>query len=94
MYVKLILFIANAKFKNQITPYLVFHLFYRKFGMFTNFLCKRINYKCIGRVGEFVSKYLKYHIFLSFFINNEYINQEATQSFNICITSTTMREVF
>lgn len=46
------------KAKDQILPYLMFNLFYRKFRRFTDFLCKRITYKRIGRLGEKFSRYL------------------------------------
>lgn len=46
------------KARNQILPYLMFNLFYRKFGKFTDFLCKRITYKRIGIWGERLSHYL------------------------------------
>lgn len=45
------------KSKEQILPYLMFNLFYRKFGRFTNFLCKLITYKRIGYIGEKLSRY-------------------------------------
>ncbi|HCL03817.1 MAG TPA: B12-binding domain-containing radical SAM protein [Lachnoclostridium phytofermentans] len=47
------------KSKNQILPYLAFNLFYRKFGKFTDILCKWISYKRIGHWGQIISKYNK-----------------------------------
>lgn len=47
------------KAKNKILPYLAFNLFYRKFGMFTDTLCKWLTYKRIGHMGEKVSRYLQ-----------------------------------
>lgn len=45
--------------KNQRMPYLMFNLLYRKYGRFTDFLCKLISYKRIGIIGEKLSYYLK-----------------------------------
>lgn len=42
----------------QRAAYLMFNLFYRKFGRFTDFLCKAITYRRIGILGEKLSKYL------------------------------------
>lgn len=47
------------KTKHQILPYLMFNLFYRKFGRFTDFLCKMLSYKRIGILGEKLSRYFK-----------------------------------
>ncbi len=44
--------------KSQRPAYLMFNLFYRKFGAFTDALCKIIGYKQIGFLGELFSKYL------------------------------------
>ena len=46
------------KAKPQILPFLMFNLFYRKFGKFTDALCRRITYKRIGIWGEKLSRYL------------------------------------
>ena len=46
------------KSKNQRAPYLLFNLLYRKYGKFTDFLCKIITYKRIGVIAERVSRYL------------------------------------
>lgn len=42
----------------QIAPYLTFNLFYRKFGGFTDRLCRLISYERIGRWGAKLSHYL------------------------------------
>ena len=42
----------------QIPSYLMFNLFYRKWGKFTDWLCKKITYERIGYWGEKLSKYL------------------------------------
>ncbi len=44
--------------KTQKMAYLMFNLFYRKFGRFTDFFCKVITYRRIGILGEKLSKYL------------------------------------
>ena len=46
------------KSKEQIVPYLVFNICYRKFGRITDILCKMISYKKIGFLAERISKYL------------------------------------
>lgn len=38
--------------KDQQAAYLMFNLFYRKYGKLTDFLCKCISYKRIGRIAE------------------------------------------
>lgn len=43
------------KSKKQILPYLMFNLFYRKFGKFSEWICDKITYERIGRIGEFIS---------------------------------------
>ena len=43
------------KSKNQWIPYLLFNLFYRKFGKFTDFICSIIGYNNIGRLAALVS---------------------------------------
>ena len=45
--------------KEQRAAYLMFNFFYRKFGKFSDFLCKIISYEKIGVMGEKLSKYLK-----------------------------------
>lgn len=44
--------------KAQIAPYLLFNLFYRKFGNFTDRLCKLITYNKIGWMAEKIVRYL------------------------------------
>ncbi|MBQ3231578.1 MAG: radical SAM protein, partial [Clostridia bacterium] len=44
--------------KSQRPAYLMFNLFYRKFGAITDTLCKIIGYRQIGFLGELFSKYL------------------------------------
>ena len=46
------------KAKEQIPAYLMFNLFYRKFGRFTDFLCQKISYEKIGLWGEKLSRYI------------------------------------
>ena len=46
------------KQKDQRAAYLMFNLLYRKYGKFTDFLCKCITYKRIGIWGEKLSHYL------------------------------------
>lgn len=43
--------------KAQILPYLMFNLFYRKFGRFTDFLCRLVSYRRIGWLGGKLSRY-------------------------------------
>lgn len=45
--------------KHQRAPYLLFNLFYRKYGKFTDLLCKMITYRRIGAIAQFASHYLK-----------------------------------
>ena len=45
--------------KHQRAPYLLFNLLYRKFGKFTELLCKMITYRRIGVIAQFASHYLK-----------------------------------
>lgn len=44
--------------KKQVIPYLLFNLFYRKFGKLTAFMCERIGYARIGKLAEKLSKYI------------------------------------
>ncbi len=44
--------------KKQRAPYLLFNFLYRKYGKFTDFLCKLISYKRIGWIAEKLSRYL------------------------------------
>lgn len=43
--------------KDQRAAYLMFNFFYRKFGKFTDWLCKRITYERIGVWGEKLAQY-------------------------------------
>lgn len=43
---------------SQIVPYLLFNLFYRKFGGFTDGLCKLVGYNKIGELAEKISRYI------------------------------------
>ena len=47
------------KSKHQRAPYLLFNLLYRKYGKFTDRLCKIITYRRIGTIAQFASRYLK-----------------------------------
>lgn len=44
--------------KNQRAAYLLFNLLYRKYGKFTDFICKIITYKRIGILAEKLSRYI------------------------------------
>jgi len=44
--------------KSQRAAYLMFNFLYRKWGRFTDFLCKIVTYKRIGFLGEKLSRYL------------------------------------
>lgn len=44
--------------RNQIAPYLLFNCFYRKFGAFTDKLCRLLSYRRLGRLAEWLAKYL------------------------------------
>jgi len=46
------------KAKRQWIPYLAFNLFYRKYGKWTDRLCKKLSYERIGWVAEKISKYI------------------------------------
>lgn len=45
------------KAREQVLPYLMFNLFYRKFGRFTDMLCRLASYRRIGWLGEKLSQY-------------------------------------
>ncbi len=45
--------------RRQRPAYLMFNLFYRKFGALTDWLCKRAGYQRIGWLGEKLSRYLQ-----------------------------------
>lgn len=44
--------------KEQRPSYLLFNLFYRKFGCFTDFICKLISYKTVGKIAQFIGRYI------------------------------------
>lgn len=44
--------------KEQRVSYLLFNLLYRKYGKFTDFLCKKLTYKRIGTIADRLSNYL------------------------------------
>jgi len=44
--------------KEQRAAYLTFNLFYRKYGKFTDFLCKIISYKLVGKIAQLAGRYL------------------------------------
>jgi hypothetical protein len=46
------------KAKKQWIPYLTFNLLYRKYGRWTDKLCKSISYERVGWLAEKISKYL------------------------------------
>ena len=45
--------------KDQRAAYLMFNFFYRKFGKFTDKICKFVSYERIGLWGEMLAKYMK-----------------------------------
>lgn len=46
------------KAKNQILPYLLFNFLYRKYGRFTDWLCKKVTYNRIGKLADKLGRYL------------------------------------
>ena len=44
--------------KEQRAAYLTFNLFYRKYGKFTDILCKIISYKLVGKIAQLAGRYL------------------------------------
>lgn len=52
------IFRRMPKSKGQRVPYFLFNLFYRKYGKFTDLICKIITYKRIGVIAERISNYL------------------------------------
>lgn len=44
--------------KSQRAAYLLFNLLYRKYGRFTDLVCKMITYKNVGVIAEKLSRYL------------------------------------
>ncbi len=43
------------KSRKQVLPYLMFNLLYRKYGKFSEWICEKITYERLGRIGEFIS---------------------------------------
>ena len=43
--------------RRQIAPYLAFNLLYRKFGRFSDWLCRLLSYGLVGRLGEKLARY-------------------------------------
>ena len=43
---------------SQRIPYLLFNLLYRRYGKFTDFVCKCITYQRMGKIGEQLAKYM------------------------------------
>lgn len=41
--------------RKQVLPYLMFNLLYRKYGKFSEWICEKITYERLGRIGEFIS---------------------------------------
>ena len=46
------------KTKSQRMPYLIFNLLYRRYGKFTDKICKFITYQRMGKIGEQLAKYM------------------------------------
>jgi len=44
--------------RSQRVTYLLFNLLYRKYGRFTDFLCRRVGYETIGRLAQKIAKYI------------------------------------
>lgn len=44
--------------RSQRMPYLIFNLLYRKYGRFTDLVCKFITYQRMGKIGEQLAKYM------------------------------------
>ena len=53
------IFLRMPDAKDQRAAYLLFNLLYRKYGKFTDLLCKIITYKRIGRLADMISRYTK-----------------------------------
>jgi len=45
--------------KDQRSTYLLFNLLYRKYGRFTDWLCKKITYKRIGAIAQKITRYVR-----------------------------------
>ena len=44
--------------RQQRIPYLLFNLLYRKYGGFTDFVCRCITYRRMGKIGELLARYM------------------------------------
>lgn len=49
----------TPKAKNQWIPYYLFNIFYRKYGKFTDIVCRIIGYKRVGKIATFLSYHTK-----------------------------------
>ena len=49
----------TPKAKSQWIPYYLFNIFYRKYGKFTDLVCRIIGYKRVGRIAAFLSYHTK-----------------------------------
>lgn len=49
----------TPKAKNQWIPYYLFNIFYRKYGKFTDIVCRIIGYKRVGKIAAFLSYHTK-----------------------------------
>lgn len=49
----------TPKAKNQWIPYYLFNIFYRKYGKFTDLVCRIIGYKRVGKIAAFLSYHTK-----------------------------------
>ena len=49
----------TPKAKNQWIPYYLFNIFYRKYGKFTDTICRIIGYKIVGKIAAFLSYHTK-----------------------------------
>lgn len=49
----------TPKAKNQWIPYYLFNIFYRKYGKFTDLVCRIIGYKIVGKIAAFLSYHTK-----------------------------------
>lgn len=45
--------------RSQIAPYLLFNFLYRKYGRFTDMLCRMITYNRIGKIADIISGYIE-----------------------------------
>lgn len=47
---RLLLIQPKMRKRRQWVPYLAFNLFYRKYGRFTAWVCRRVSFKTIGKL--------------------------------------------